>query len=419
MNKLKLIILREYLSRVRKKSFILMTLITPLLIAGIFILPSALTHNNIENLHIVVVNDANLISELPNTENITFTFLKQKNIFDKQDLLDSFDGILSIPNNSKNQFLLFSKKQISLTTKQNIKNIVEEKITQKKWIENGINLDVLEKSKAKIELNTKIIKSDGQESSSNSELSLVIALLSGFLIYFFIFMYGSMVMRGVIEEKVNRIIEVMISSVKPFELMIGKIVGIAMVGITQFTIWFLLFSLTSFIFPILFDSQEMINSNLDQAENLDTNFLFQLDNFPILSLISGFLFYFIGGYLLYGSLFASVGAAVDQETDSQQFVFPLTLPLILSIILIQPIVENPHGDMAYWFSMFPFTSPIVMMVRIPFGVPIFELVLSTLILTISFISTIWLASKIYRVGILMYGKKASFKELWKWINYKK
>ena len=419
MNKLKLIILREYLSRVRKKSFILMTLITPLLIAGIFILPSALTHHNIENLNIVVVNDANLISELPNTENITFTFLKQKKIVDKQDLLDSFDGILSIPNNSKNQFLLFSKKQISLTTKQNIKNIVEEKITQKKWIENGINLDVLEKSKAKIELNTKIIKSDGQESSSNSELSLVIALLSGFLIYFFIFMYGSMVMRGVIEEKVNRIIEVMISSVKTFELMIGKIVGIAMVGITQFTIWFLLFSLASFIFPILFDSQEMINSNLDQADNLDTNFLFQLDNFPILSLISGFLFYFIGGYLLYGSLFAAVGAAVDQETDSQQFVFPLTLPLILSIILIQPIVENPHGDMAYWFSMFPFTSPIVMMVRIPFGVPIFELVLSTLILTISFISTIWLASKIYRVGILMYGKKASFKELWKWINYKK
>ena len=419
MNKLKLIILREYLSRVRKKSFILMTLITPLLIAGIFILPSALTHHNIENLNIVVVNDANLISELPNTENITFTFLKQKNIVDKQELLDSFDGVLSIPNNSKNQFLLFSKKQISLTTKQNIKKIVEEKITQKKWIENGIKLDVLEKSKAKIELNTKIIKSDGQENSSNSELSLVIALLSGFLIYFFIFMYGSMVMRGVIEEKVNRIIEVMISSVKPFELMIGKIVGIAMVGITQFTIWLLLFSLASFIFPILFDSQEMINSNLNQAKNLDTNFLFQLDNFPILSLISGFLFYFIGGYLLYGSLFASVGAAVDQETDSQQFVFPLTLPLILSIILIQPIVENPHGDMAYWFSMFPFTSPIVMMVRIPFGVPFFELVLSTLILTISFISTIWLASKIYRVGILMYGKKASFKELWKWINYKK
>ena len=419
MNKLKLIILREYLSRVRKKSFILMTLITPLLIAGIFILPSALTHHNIENLNIVVVNDANLISELPNTENITFTFLKQKNIVDKQELLDSFDGVLSIPNNSKNQFLLFSKKQISLTTKQNIKKIVEEKITQKKWIENGIKLDVLEKSKAKIELNTKIIKSDGQENSSNSELSLVIALLSGFLIYFFIFMYGSMVMRGVIEEKVNRIIEVMISSVKPFELMIGKIVGIAMVGITQFTIWLLLFSLASFIFPILFDSQEMINSNLNQAKNLDTNFLFQLDNFPILSLISGFLFYFIGGYLLYGSLFASVGAAVDQETDSQQFVFPLTLPLILSIILIQPIVESPHGDMAYWFSMFPFTSPIVMMVRIPFGVPFFELVLSTLILTISFISTIWLASKIYRVGILMYGKKASFKELWKWINYKK
>ena len=243
-------------------------------------------------------------------------------------------------------------------------------------------------------------------------------MLSGFLIYFFIFMYGAMVMRGVIEEKTNRIIEVMISSVKPFQLMIGKIIGIALVGLSQFLFWLIIALIGFSIAPYLIESNDLLQGEINNS-NANLNSLEIFNNLTIFPLIFGFIFYFIAGYFLYGSLFASVGAAVDQETDSQQFMLPLTLPLILSFIMIQPIIDNPHGDLAYWFSMIPFTSPIIMMVRIPFGVPIFELILSMTILLIGIFSSVWLSSKIYRVGILMYGKKTSYKEIWKWLKYKK
>jgi ABC-2 type transport system permease protein len=230
-------------------------------------------------------------------------------------------------------------------------------------------------------------------------------------------MYGAMVMRGVIEEKTNRIIEVMISSVKPFQLMIGKIIGIALVGLIQFFFWLIIAAIGINLAPFLMESSSLIQNEINTV-NSPINSLEIFNNLPIYSLVFGFVFYFIAGYFLYGSLFASVGAAVDHETDSQQFMLPLTLPLILSFIMIQPIIDNPHGDLAYWFSMIPFTSPIIMMVRIPFGVPIFELALSMTILVIGIVSSIWLSSKIYRVGILMYGKKPSYKEVWKWIKYK-
>ena len=230
-------------------------------------------------------------------------------------------------------------------------------------------------------------------------------------------MYGAMVMRGIIEEKTNRIIEVMISSVKPFQLMIGKIIGIALVGLTQFFFWLIIAAIGISLAPFLMESSSLIQNEINTV-NSPINSLEIFNNLPIYSLVFGFVFYFIAGYFLYGSLFASVGAAVDHETDSQQFMLPLTLPLILSFIMIQPIIDNPHGDLAYWFSMIPFTSPIIMMVRIPFGVPIFELALSMTILVIGIVSSIWLSSKIYRVGILMYGKKPSYKEVWKWIKYK-
>jgi ABC-2 type transport system permease protein len=226
-----------------------------------------------------------------------------------------------------------------------------------------------------------------------------------------------MVMRGVIEEKTNRIIEVMISSVKQFQLMIGKIIGIALVGLTQFFFWLIIAAIGISLAPFLMESSSLIQNEINTV-NSPINSLEIFNNLPIYSLVFGFVFYFIAGYFLYGSLFASVGAAVDHETDSQQFMLPLTLPLILSFIMIQPIIDNPHGDLAYWFSMIPFTSPIIMMVRIPFGVPIFELALSMTILVIGIVSSIWLSSKIYRVGILMYGKKPSYKEVWKWIKYK-
>lgn len=420
MNKLSLIIFREYISRVRKKSFVVMTLLTPFLMIAIFVLPTILTNNSTEKLNIAIIDSnrttSNFFKEM---ENIEFSFLSQSNWENKQKLLEIFDAILIVPTERKNDFIIYSDKQISLSFKDQIEKRINEKFTQQNLIRNGIDPVLLKKSKEKIKIKTKIIESNGEENTSNSEISLIIAMVSGFLIYFFIFMYGSMVMRGVIEEKVNRIIEIMISSVKPYELMIGKIIGIALVGITQFGIWILLFSLAIILSPLFIGAEQLANNDINQIMMNNSLSIEFLKSLPIYSLMFGFLFYFIGGYLLYGSLFASIGAAVDQETDSQQFVFPLTLPLILSFILIQAIVENPHSDLSYWFSIFPLTSPIIMMVRIPFGVPTIELIISIVVLTISSIFSIWLSAKIYRVGILMYGKKVTYKELWKWISYKR
>jgi ABC-2 type transport system permease protein len=385
--------------------------------SAIFVLPILISENNENSKSLAIIDENNLTANFfDETENIEIKLFNISNTY-APTLLDDFDAILVVPKKLDQSFEIHSLQQISLTLLQDITNILERNITLINLEKNGINPDLITQSQAKINIQTKLIDNKGEENLSSSELSLVIAMLSGFLIYFFIFMYGAMVMRGVIEEKTNRIIEVMISSVKPFQLMIGKIIGIALVGLTQFFFWLIIALIGMSIAPFLMESSSLIQSEINTA-NSTINSLEVFNNLPIYTLVLGFIFYFIAGYFLYGSLFASVGAAVDQETDSQQFMLPLTLPLILSFIMIQPIIDNPHGDLAYWFSMIPFTSPIIMMVRIPFGVPIFELILSMTILIIGILSSIWLSSKIYRVGILMYGKKPSYKEIWKWIKYK-
>lgn len=385
--------------------------------SAIFVLPILISENNESTKNIAVIDENNLTNNFfDESENIE---IETFNISDTyaSTLLDEFDAILVVPKKLDKSFEIHSSQQISLSLQQDITNVLEKNITLINLEKNGINPDLINQSQAKINIQTKLIDNNGQENLSSSELSLVIAMLSGFLIYFFIFMYGAMVMRGVIEEKTNRIIEVMISSVKPFQLMIGKIIGIALVGLTQFFFWLIIALIGASIAPFLMESSPFLQNEINTA-NSPINSLEIFNNLPIYALVFGFIFYFIAGYFLYGSLFASVGAAVDHETDSQQFMLPLTLPLILSFIMIQPIIDNPHGDLAYWFSMIPLTSPIIMMVRIPFGVPIFELILSMVFLIIGIISSVWLSSKIYRVGILMYGKKPSYKEVWKWIKYK-
>lgn len=394
-----------------------MTIITPFIMSAIFVLPILISENNESTKNVAIIDKNNLTNNFfDESENIE---IETFNISDTyaSTLLDEFDAILVVPKKLDKSFEIHSSQQISLSLQQDITNVLEKNITLINLEKNGINPDLINQSQAKINIQTKLIDNNGQENLSSSELSLVIAMLSGFLIYFFIFMYGAMVMRGVIEEKTNRIIEVMISSVKPFQLMIGKIIGIALVGLTQFFFWLIIALIGASIAPFLMESSPLIQNEINTA-NSPINSLEIFNNLPIYALVFGFIFYFIAGYFLYGSLFASVGAAVDHETDSQQFMLPLTLPLILSFIMIQPIIDNPHGDLAYWFSMIPLTSPIIMMVRIPFGVPIFELILSMVFLIIGIISSVWLSSKIYRVGILMYGKKPSYKEVWKWIKYK-
>ena len=430
MNSILLIIQREYLSRVRKKSFLIMTLLTPFLMAGIVVVPTYLAMNSTEERNIAILDESNLLPVLEATDEITHFHYVEGNIETEKEHLNSevFYALVHIPTSEsleelKDKITIYSDKQVSLSVRGKIENLIENKVEKIKLAEAGIDPKTLKDANIRFELNTIILGEEGEEATGNAEASLGTGVVSGFLIYIFIFMYGTMVMRGVIEEKTNRIVEVIISSVRPFQLMMGKIVGIALVGLTQFVLWMLLtLVLTTIAEGFVLSSSEMMVNTFEGAQIEKGMVINQVSTafggIPLGQLVFAFLFYFLGGYLLYSSLFAAIGSAVDQEADTQQFMLPITIPLVLSFIMIQFIIDNPDGSLAYWLSMIPFTSPIIMMARIPFGVPTGELLLSMGILMAGFIFTTWIAAKIYRTGILMYGKKVNYKELWKWLTYK-
>lgn len=419
MNKIWLIIKREYLVRVRKKSFLVMTILGPLLLASIMIIPTYLANQNQEKRIIAIsYENSDITNQLIDSEFINFSFipkLEAENL--KNNFFDS--KFYALLENKNDTFFLTSNQQISINVKSEIESQLAQILEQHKLKEAGIDLKVLENAKTTIKLSTKIINAKGMSSNSKTEIIMGIGFVSGVLVYMFIFMYGTMVMRGVIEEKTNRVIEVIISSVKPFQLMTGKIFGVALVGLTQFILWIILTIIISSLAEILFLNN---NFNSDLNAQQSSVILSEISNINqylnLEAIFFSFLFYFIVGYLMYSALFSSIGSAVDAEADTQQFILPITIPLIISFILIQPIMENPDGPLAFWMSMIPFTSPIIMMVRIPFGVNSWEIICSMIILIFSFIFFTWIASKIYRVGILMYGKKATFKDLYKWITYK-
>ena len=416
MHKIWLIIKREYLVRVRKKSFILMTILGPILMAALFIVPTYLATQTQENRIIALNEDANYILE--DSEFIHFTTIPTSEAeLLKTDFSESpFYALLYIDGEN---FTLYSNQQISLSVSKSIERQLEQLIEHEKLKLLGIDLQILEDASTEINITTKIISEDGNTSNSQAEASMGIGFLSGILIYMFIFMYGTMVMRGVIEEKTSRIVEVIISSVKPFQLMMGKILGVALVGLTQFVLWILLTIIISTVAELAFLDANVMATEMNSADQ--SVILAQVAEFTgginLLQIFLAFIFYFLAGYLMYSALFAAVGSAVDAEADTQQFVLPITIPLILSFVLITPIMENPDGTLAFWMSMIPFTSPVIMMVRLPFGVANWELALSIGILIASFIATTWLAGRIYRTGILMYGKKATYKEIWKWLKY--
>ena len=416
MLKTLLIIKREYLVRVRKKSFVIMTILGPILMASLLIIPIYLTNKG-DELRNVAINYKNNLN-LNNTEVINFTqlpdieFQKVKNNIGTSE----FYAALEVNNNT---YTLYSDQQITKNVIDQIKQQIESIVKIRNLNKAGVDPSIIEKAKTNIDINTKIIDDNGDIINSNSDASIGIGFIGGVLIYMFIFMYGTMVMRGVIEEKTNRIVEVIVSSVKPFQLMIGKILGVALVGFTQFFLWVILTICLATVAEItLLDSLKIANESQSTSQSI---ILSQIATFTggidLFKVVFCFLFYFLAGYLLYSSLFAAVGSAVDAEADTQQFILPITIPLILSFLLIQNIMDNPDGSLAFWMSIIPFTSPVIMMVRLPFGVDSFDLFLSMITLIISFISIAWIASKIYRVGILMYGKKASYKEIWKWIRY--
>jgi len=452
MNKIILIIKREYLTRVKKRSFIIMTILGPILMAALFIVPVYIAELEGETKLVGIIDETGLFyDKFRSIENIKFITLDSDLETAKQNITNKdLYAILYIPKTELSvpqSGMLYSTKQPNIVVKGYIKNIIRKEVEALKLSASGVDPDILKSIKTNINLFTIKINEGGEEEKSSTELSMAVGFIGGILIYIFIFMYGALVMRGVIEEKTNRIVEVIVSSVKPFQLMMGKIVGVAMVGLTQFALWVVFTLIIVSTFMSFFSDEissyqssqfkiqnEMLPVNTNGGEipsediqntmeggdiNESAIAIFesiQSINFEVV--ILSFLFFFIGGYLLYGALFAAIGSAVDSETDTQQFMLPITVPLILSIVLSQFIMNNPDGPAAFWLSIFPLTSPVIMMIRIPFGVPYTDLYLSIALMILGFLGATWLAGKIYRTGILMYGKKINYKELWKWITYK-
>ena len=440
MNKTLLVLQREYLTRVKKKSFIILTLLIPFIFAAIALLPAYLaTIDDTKNRTIAVLDESELlIGRFNDLDHAHFHFIPREK-YDEliENSNNEFYAILYIPANIKeqNEAILTSPSQIPIDIKSSIDRSIEKIIEtdNRAFIIRESNIPDLEErlaaAKTNITINTIKVGTSGEVKQTSTEIAMGLGYIGGFLIYMFIFMYGTMVMRGVMEEKQNRIVEVIASSVKPFNLMMGKILGVALVGLTQIAIWIFLFSIISMIAQgILFSAsdfdpamaQQMLQQQgmaLDQPQNKAQEIMIWLGNMNFPLIIFSFVFYFFGGYLLYSSLMGAIGAAVDSEEDTQQFILPVTAPLIISMIVLINGIQNPEGPLAFWFSIIPFTSPVMMMVRIPFDPPVWQIALSMFLLVITFMGTVWMAAKIYRTGILMYGKKISYKELWKWLRY--
>lgn len=420
---------REYLSRVKKKSFIVMTILGPFLVAlfyGAIIWMAISDTQDDQERNILVLDESGIFQEgIEPASNFNYYI----NPADTQS--SSYFGTLMIPENfnldKPDGARFLSSESLNIVQQNSIENQLEKTIKAQKLVRSGLRKETLDSLQTRVKISAS--KLDGDEiKADSSAVNAGAGMIGAFLIYLFIFLYGVQVMKGVAEEKSNRIVEVIISSVKPFDLMMGKILGVAMVGLTQIFVWIVLSGvLMTVITPMLTaGSMESVQQmQMSQGANPMAQIpeqsgalsaLFQLD---FATIIFSFLFYFITGYLLYSAMFAAIASAVDAETDTQQFMFPITIPLIFSIAVAQSLViKDPGGELATWLSMIPFTSPIVMMVRIPFGVETWQLILSMLFMIFGFIGVTWLASRIYRVGILMYGKKPTYKELFKWMTYR-
>ncbi|MBR6333098.1 MAG: ABC transporter permease [Bacteroidales bacterium] len=437
-NKTFLIISREYTSRVKKKSFIILTILLPILLAGLIFLPVLLMLHSEKKQHtrVLVVDDTEIfLNTFQETDNTTYQYRSGDIGQLTQEMLenDEIDCIFHILDNGEGlRSNLYYKKSIPTTLQSSIESQMNETFFDK-MLQDSLHIELADFQKlqdlTKVNITAIQIDKDGNQRENDADMNMIIGMMCGFFIYFIIIIFASQVLRGVLEEKTNRIVEVLISSVKPMQLLVGKIVGIALVGITQFLIWVIL--TTGILFgiqlaaPSLFQDEasaematEMI-SNSNMAGLADGN-IFQVINnyFPVsfTELLLSFFFYFVVGYLIYATLYAATGSVVDNESDSQQYTMPVTLPLLLSIITVPTISSSPNGQLAVWLSMIPLTSPISMMVRLPSGVPLWQLLTSMGICLLFLVFCIWFAAKVYRVGILMYGKKNGWKEIIRWLR---
>jgi ABC-2 type transport system permease protein len=465
MNKIWLILQREYLTRVRKKSFLVISLLAPLLVASTFV--GIAKFSSSSEADVVAVHDEsglNLASRLQDTDELHFVPAAPGPLATAQAAFTKAKpkqaALLHIPAgftlDSMQGIQVLGKGNVALKRQLNIRKAVTKAVAELKMARSGIKQETIDNLQAKVELSAINLDEVGGKRNDAGTTTGMAYVLS-ILVYMFIFIYGVQVMRGVSEEKSNRIMEVMISSVKPFQLMMGKILGIAGVVLTQFALWLVLsWGITTVVAPLLLNDDKpaatataktattaapvataqpttTASAATPTATTLDDeaaavapkpgqpfSLWSMLDGLPIGSIIGGFMFFFLGGYLLYSSLFAAIGSAVDDQTDAQQFMFPVTIPLILSYIVSINVIINgdPNGPLAFWLSMIPLTSPIAMVMRLPFGVPPWQLALSGTLLVAGFVAATWVAARIYRVGILMYGKKVTYKELSKWMFYK-
>ena len=438
MSIISLIIKREFIAKVRNKSFIVMTFLSPLLFVGIAMFVGYLSSMKADTRQIAIHDESgefvneflaqNKSSEEYNYQDVSAIDLPtlKKSVED-----EAYEGVLFIPkvkNNDalENEIQFISNESPSISFIEKTQDIIAKKMTLANLEAAHLDTLAIHQAEAKVTINLK--KASGEQSLKGlNEIKIAIGGAFGYLIMMFIIIYGNMVMRSVIEEKTNRIIEIIISSVRPFQLMMGKIIGTSLAGILQFFIWAiiglsLLFSASVFLGANVGASNQIPPEMMQSAQNeLATTaqlYVAEILNLPIAAILSCFVIYFIGGYFLYSSFYAAIGAAVDNETDSQQFLLPIIMPLVLGVYIgFFTVVNDPHGTVATIFSMVPLTSPIVMLMRIPFGVPLWQIALSITLLFATFFLVVWFASKIYRVGILMYGKKPTWKELYRWLKY--
>ncbi|WP_026955811.1 ABC transporter permease [Algoriphagus vanfongensis] len=431
MNKIWLVIQREYLARVKKKSFLLATLLTPLIfpaIMAIFVWIAVEEKEN-QSLRIIEVVDDNKLFFLESSEQYAFSF-SDRSIDEAKELVKNGDryGFLHIPSfdlKSPQGITFYGEENPNMNLMSYLESSLKKKIEDQRLYETGIDPKIITDIRTSVDIKSIMLDEQGGEKVSNATVNYAIGFVAGILIYMFIFIYGNQIMQGVIEEKSSRIVEILVSSLKPFQLMMGKIVGIAGVGLTQLLIWIVLIGgLTTIVTGYLGmqmpqqQAMEMAQAGMEQVPDSGVAEILQVINgIDFVTLVACFVFYFLGGYLLYGALFAGIGSAVETPSDAQQFMLPVTVPLIVSYMgLFVFILQDPNSTTSFWLSVIPLTSPIAMMGRVSYGVPFWELALSMSLLILGFLGTTWVAGKIYRIGILMHGTKPSYKTLWKWIK---
>ena len=436
MNHLSLIIQREFLNKVRNKSFIIMTFLSPLIMVAIIGLVAYLSSLNNDKIEVVSVLDESglFANQFQDDDNLQFKVLEGVSLVEAKLQVEASDdyGLLYIPKTDNIDALgeaitFYSSDSPSLIVMDDIEDVIESRANTLKLEEAGLNASEIRALRMRV--NTRLETFQGQETSKlGSGLKLIFGGAAGYLLFMFIIIYGNMIMRSVIEEKTSRIIEVIISSVKPMKLLLGKVLGTSLAGISQFVAWVILIGVFSLVFSSVFgidtsamqaqQQEALAQADVAMVDDTVQQVYGEIMNLPLMNLVIMFILFFAGGYLLYASLYAAIGAAVDSETDTQQFIFPILMPLIIAIYVgFFTVIENPHGTVSQVFSFIPFTSPVVMLMRIPFGVPIWQQLVAVVLLFATFIGTVWFAAKIYRVGILMYGKKPSYRELIKWLKY--